>query len=495
MCVTRGLAAAAAGAILVLWGSVSAAAAQPLAFPGAVGWGAEAVGGRGGTVIHVTNLNDDGPGSLREALLTEGRRIVVFDLGGTIELESPIFMRGEEYSFLTIAGQTAPGGGIQLKQRSSGISDALLVFAKGVHDVVIRYIRIRSYSDAQEDGIKFLGRNMIMDHVSVAYADDENISIYRRDSEESYPPNLGITVQRTLSAYGDGSHSNGLLISGHHDGVEQTHELRQITVWRNLFSSNSHRNPRITSGNGNPSDGGTEVINNVTYNWANRIGSTTRQCVADWINNYAKVGPQRMGDDRIPLLQHEPHDDTASIYSAGNVVEPGIHDGTGGTDWDGLWTLNTSGGGSLPSEFRRSKPLPAPPHPAPVISAAAAYADVIADVGANARLDCAGNWVSNIDWLDQKAIDEVVKGTGSDAVKDINPSELYGWPSLARGTTCPDSDRDGMPDEFEDVLGSDPGVMDANGDLDGDGYTNIEEYLNGQNSTPADVLLPPTLLP
>lgn len=462
----------------------ASSAADLRAFPGAEGWGAESVGGRGGAVIRVTTLANDGPGSLREALLTPTPRIVVFAVGGTIELDQPIDLRGEQYSHLTLAGQTAPGGGIQIKQGPNGISDALLVFGERVHDVVIRYLRLRSFSGNGEDGIKFLGRQMIMDHVSVAFADDENISIYRSSSEEGNPAHRGITIQRTLSAYGWGGHSNGLLISGSHAPQEQTLMLREITVWRNLFASNSHRNPRVTSGTGDPADGGTEVINNVVYNWHNRIGSTTRQSVSDWVNNYYKVGPDRMQDSSFPLLQHDPHQSTASIYSAGNAVE-GILEPSG-TDWDGLWTLHA--GGDLPAAFRRHSPLAASSQPPPLLSAVAAYADVLSDVGANARLDCAGNLVANQDSLDQQILDEVATGTGPDDVKANDPNQI-GWPTLAPGSPCPDADGDGMPDAFEGLLGSDPAVADAQGDLDGDGYTNIEEYLNG---TP---LPPPSPVP
>ena len=142
------------------------------AFPGAEGFGAKSVGGRGGKVIEVTNLNDSGSGSLRAAIAASGPRTVVFRVGGTIELKSRIQV---ENPYLTIAGQTAPGGGITLKNGSNE-KDTLYILT---HDVVVRYLRVRPGpgGDADGVGVGTNASNVVLDHCSVSWAVDENLGV------------------------------------------------------------------------------------------------------------------------------------------------------------------------------------------------------------------------------------------------------------------------------------------------------------------------------
>jgi pectate lyase len=521
---------------------------------------------------------------LRYCILSNrsGPRTVVFDTGGTIELVEPIRVEGASYSDLTIAGQTAPGGGIQIKRGGDRLSDAALIFEKGTANVILRFLRLRSYSRNGEDNIKFIGENLIMDHMSIQYADDENVSIWRTEDncadlydtpscptatdQTSGDPDgkcdadsgwqdrcdtqwlsRNITIQRSISAYGHGSHSCGLLAGGHHDPREFGMDLRKITLWRNLFASNNDRNPRVTAGTGTASDGGMEVINNVSYNWQiDRAGSTTRFSTADFVSNYFRFGPARTGnDEHEDVLRHEvvlghcstttwnycdedgdcPGSETCvylylphgQIYSYGNTVDgTTVSHSSSSTDWDDVWnqtTLESATKYALDSDYRRSTALAAAPHAATAVSASAAYADVLADVGANARVDCEGYWHSNLDWLDDGIIDDVIDRAGDSALQRHcrvttttkcdddgdctgsercvvhNPSREYGWPTLSAGTACTDADGDHLPDAFENEYSStiDYDDEDTDGDstddyledADGDGYTNLEEWMNG----------------
>ena len=255
------------------------------AFPGAEGFGAISKGGRGGQVLEVTTLADSGPGSLRAALEADGPRMVVFRVAGIIELEDAIHI---QHPYLTVAGQTAPGGGILLKGRDN----TLLRLRKGVHDVVIRYLRLRNGSGKADgsgyDNLMITGaHNVVMDHVSMSWSTDENASMHRK---ATYEPIYNITVQRSIMAEGLAGHSNGMLVAGDADYsnpnqiVEAWRGVSNLSIHHNLFAHNTHRNPRVKSG-------GAQVINNVIYNWKHRIGMTTRGSVIDMINNFCQGWP------------------------------------------------------------------------------------------------------------------------------------------------------------------------------------------------------------
>ncbi len=484
-----------AGAALLL-----ALLAQPgwavPAFPGAEGHGAEARGGRGGRVLAVTHLGDRGPGSLRAALEAEGPRTIVFRVGGTIALESVIRIR---HPFVTVAGQTAPGDGILL--RGAG-DDALLRLERGVHDVVLRYLRLRNGRGTTDgrghDNLTIRdGHDIIIDHVSMSWASDENAGFWRNDA--SGPDLRRVTIQRSILAEGLEGHSNGLIVGGEdlrREGVapvESWRGVRDISIHHNLFAHNTHRNPRVTAV-------GAEAINNVTYNWRTRIGSTTLGAVFDYRNNYAKVGPMRLGDlDYVPkILMHHEHRNRPgdvwpdpSIHTRGNVVEPDVLGE--GDDPRALWSLNYSDPkhAPLPARFFRSAPLAPAKVPVRIESARSAYASVLADVGANRRLDCEGHFVAIPDTVDRRILDEVDRGLGP-ASPVRSPADAGGYPELASGTPCADADGDGMPDLWERAHGLDPddgtdGARDV-----GDGTTHLERYLAGTPVAPpaAPVLLP-----
>jgi len=462
-------------------GEIGAFVCPVPAFPGAEGYGANSVGGRGGRVIEVTNLNDSGPGSLRAAIEAEGPRIVVFRVAGYIEVQGELHIRD---SFLTIAGQTAPGGGITIKGYDG---NSLYIFDKGsVHNITIRYLRIRhGQGGGSDDNITIhSGHDIIIDHVSMSWSTDENAGIW---SESDRPEIYNITFQRSIMAEGLAGHSNGMHISGEkdyslEDPVEAWRRIKDLTIHHNLFIHNTHRNPRVISA-------GTQVINNVVYNWKYRIGSTMSASVIDYINNYYQAGPM---SNLNRLLEHEdsspdypdwrtPLPDP-SIYITGNVVHPN-HPDPSADNWILLSYNYHNPSFPLPVRFRRLVPLPPAQFPVGLQSALEAYSSVVADIGANARLDCLGNWVPNSDPVDMRLVADVVYGTGPKNPIG-SPSEVGGFPEIDPGTPCTDSDHDGMPDDWENLYNFDPtDPSDGPADADGDGYTNIEEYLNGTDPT------------
>lgn len=449
---------------------------RPLpAFPGAEGFGALSVGGRGGRIIEVTNLKNAGTGSLRAALEAEGPRIVVFRVGGTIKLYNEIKVTNP---YVTVAGQTAPGDGILIR----GVDSKLLSITNGVHDVIIRYLRFRNGSGDTNgfghDNISInSGYNIILDHVSMSWSTDENASLFRHHNN---PPIYNVTIQR--SSFGEGlqGHSNGLLISGETDfsdpknPIEAWRGINQISIHHNLFIHNDTRNPRVTSS-------GTQVINNVIYNWGRKIGETTFGSVVDFINNYAKAGPVSsldrifLHENSNPAHPNDPYPDP-SIYTEGNIVQP-IQTDPNADNWD-LWELRFSDA-PVPKSYRRSTPLQQAPIPVDVQSADQAYESVLADVGANARLNCLGNWIPNADPVDQRYISDVLNNFGeNEPIR--RPYYGGGYPDIESGTPCEDSDRDGMPNAWENQHQFNPqDPSDGLTDADGDGYTNVEEYLNG----------------
>ncbi len=462
------------------------------AFPGAEGHGAQSIGGRGGMIIEVTNLDDRGPGSLREAVATRGSRIIVFRVSGYIDLETPIKI---VHPHMTIAGQTAPGGGICLRMKpgnAKGLSPVLGTkrFRKNYtgevpHDLIIRYIRIRhgrSPTDKDSGGPRpknlqfYSGYNIIVDHVTSGWAKDNLITLIAPDNGS--PAVHDITVQRSLFAESFKGHATGMNVQG--QTGEYWKQIYRISVHHNLFAHNTHRNPRSTSS-------GTEVINNITFNWRYWIGSTTRGAVIDWVNNYWKIGP--MHDKSEHYLSHEDSggpEATAypwdpSIYIAGNVLEPSSRN-SNDDNWP-LYVLPYQDDDPLPQTYRRFSPLASPLHPVKVQTAAEAYHSVLTDVGANLRLDGNGTMVENQDSIDQRVLKEVALGKGPSSAL-LDEKQVGGFPSIDPGTPYEDSDHDGMADQWEkthfgDLSRGDPN--DSSGDLDGDGYTDVEEFLNGSD--------------
>lgn len=418
-----------------------AVACRAPAFPGAEGFGAWTRGGRGGRVIAVTNLNSDGPGSLREALTASGPRIVVFHVGGTIELEERIKIT-EPY--ITIAGQTAPGGGISI--RSKGNTTDLITVA--THDVIVRYLRLRPGPGGDSRAITAsLGdtHDVIIDHVSASWGVDENITTWYDVHD--------ITIQWSLigeglhnSTHSEGAHSKGMLL-----GSEGSYN---ISVHHNLYVHNDERNPRIKT------DGLVDFTNNVIYNYGDSAGWITNDfgaLIVNFVGNYYKPGPNSV-PDLYELDIDRLSDGKLAVFVEGNLGPNRTQDDQ---PQDAIVKADDH-------EF-----LTAKRHKAPTItttSAQTAYEQVLAGAGAT---------LPERDEVDRRLVADVVNGTG--AIID-HPDQVGGWPIIANGVTPTDEDGDGMPNIWEENHQLNPRLeTDGSADADHDGYTNVEEYLNNTN--------------
>ncbi len=458
----------------------------PPAFPGAQGGGAASVGGRGGAVIEVTNLNDSGAGSLRACITASGPRTCVFRVGGTINLLSGLYVANP---YLTVAGQTAPGGGILIsgKNITSTVGSAGNVIVLSTDNVIWRYTRSRSgYRPAcapttTECGATFAmynSRAIMVDHNSVSWNSDEGISAW---GDAGVLVN-DITISSNLVAEGLENHSTGYTIGGANPDA-----ATNIDLHHNLTMNNTHRNPYLLNRS-------SRIVNNLFYNQAfhvNQVGGGIR---VDIIGNLYKQGPLYGQAPTAPTF-HEIQaygaagrpDDAAgdpSIYVSANV---GWHQPTSAGD---QWLLaqetpgqNGSEIGPVPLAWRRTTPLANTTYPIIAESVSSVEGSILPTVGASRGLDCNGDWVANRDTVDLRLITQYETNTGNDFIV-ANESEVGGFPTIASGTPCADADHDGMPDAWETAQGLNPGLQDNNGDADGDGFTNLEEYLNGTCTTP-----------
>lgn len=420
------------------------AAAATLAFPGAEGAGRMAQGGRGGRVLIVTTLADGGRGSLREAVDAKGPRTIVFAIGGTIALTKPLRIREPR---VTIAGQSAPGGGITLRDHPLEVA---------ADDVVIRYIRSRlgDESKTESDAVWVLGgRRIILDHVSASWSVDETLSAsanYTRPGEGFYD----LTVQWSIianslthSLHAKGEHGYGSLIRGGRGA--------QISFHHNLWANHEARMPRPGNYSGpdvDPLGARFDFRSNVFYNWGGgRSGyNADKASLASYnfVDNSYVAGPQ----SKKPIAFEESNV-LAHAWFAGNSMNDAIPADP--------WTLVA---GVQAPGYRLAAPVAMPP----VMRdpAARAYARVLASAGASRVRD-------SVDTA-------VVEGVRTRAGKQIDSQrDTGGWPALAAGTPPVDTDRDGMPDAWERAHKLDPRRDDSASDGDGDGYTAIEAYLNG----------------
>jgi pectate lyase len=405
---------------------------QVLAFPGAQGFGRHTRGGRGGAVLFVTHLGDSGPGSFRAAVSAAGPRTVVFRVGGTIELASEVVVT---HPYLTIAGQTAPGGGIALRGRG------LIIRAS---EVIVRNLRIRLDGLGERDGISIsasgtLLENVIVDHCSVCWATDENVGINGTQGGLR-----NVTIQNCILAEGIMEHSMGMLLNGWKGGP---HGPDLVSVYGNVFVNNANRHPQIGD------KVRAEVVNNVMYNWRSKstpLGDAVR---ADIVANYWKPGPDTRNVNRLVDMQNVLDFSDVQLHLSGNIGPPRPDDSHPEAAVVSYSTVD-------PSTYLKAASV-LPSSGTVAVSATQARDRALAQAGALPR-----------DSADQRFVRHVVDGTG---VHVLTPT---GLPTLAAGTAPTDRDDDGMPDAWELARGLDPDVFDAHGDDDGDGYTNLEEYLS-----------------
>lgn len=449
------------------------------AFPGAEGYGANALTNckrQDLEVIPVTNLGNNGQGTLRDAIQRSdpGKlTVIVFRTGGTIQLQNVITINKP---CIYIAGQTAPGGGIQIRgpgDPNSTLSRLITVPRdRSAHDIVIRYIRLRA-GRAQEgvtDNIQLASSyNVILDHVSTAWDSDKSIPISPTKLRLGGQPTDNITVQWSFITTSLTPHSTGMPIGGQPDEPD----TRSISIHHNAFINNTHRNPLIRRVYC------IQVINNVVYNWRGRVGRTLGDTCVDFIGNYYKAGPWSAPRALIQHWIEKAGDPDPILFMEANVAVPFQVDPN--ADQTRLIKYVGLKSGPLPASAFVTSPLNHPVFPVTVTSAATAYDQVLAGAGASQKLSCTGEWQDARDPLDQLLASQVQQGSGpaTDAESD-DQSDYGGYPVLAAGTACADSDGDGIPDDYESLHGLDPNnPLDAAQDSNGDGYTNIEEYLNG----------------
>ncbi|MDQ3776919.1 MAG: hypothetical protein M3461_22505 [Pseudomonadota bacterium] len=449
------------------------ASAAP-SFPGAQGGGAVSVGGRGGQVIEVTNLNDSDAGSLRACVTTSGPRTCVFRVGGTIQLLSQI----EIYNpFLTVAGQTAPGGGILLSGKNISSYTMLHIAA---NNVIWRYTRIRKGwhpSGAGENTnlgtAMFLSggsNNSIIDHNSVSWNQDEGIAVWHNGTG----PVNNITISSNLVAEGLADHATGYIASG--AGVARRAGMTNIDYHHNLTMNEGHRNPAITIKS-------SRYVNNITYNvqlFDVQVGWPDLSMDTDFIGNLWKAGPLNNGHHEVAAHG------TQSIYMSGNK---GYNQSNpAGDQWLMANRITGQNGpevGPVPSGWRRATPMANTTHPIIAEPVAGLEASILPIVGASRRLDCNGNWVANRDTVDTRLINQYQTNTGITALPSTEAS-VGGFPVIAGGTPCTDTDHDGMPDVWETARALNPNNPADRNAIAKSGYTNLEDYLAGTgSSTPA----------
>lgn len=408
------------------------------AFPGAEGFGAYAVGGRGGQVLAVTNLEDYRPGkeavipgSLRAACEAKGPRIVVFRVSGVIPLKAPLTIREP---FLTLAGQTAPGEGICLKNYGLVIRDT--------HDVIVRHLRVRPGDEivAEQDAISlYRVQNVIVDHCSASWSNDETLSVTGGGSTNVTVQWCFITESLNQSHHAKGAHGYGSLLRMDGD----------MTFHHNLYAHHTTRCPRPGTYGDETRGLLLDFRNHVIYNWLNVPGySAEDPARMNYIGNYLKPGPST----RNATVAFRVGGERTALYVANNLLE--------GRPAGDPWAIIELGRGQKLSE-------PLVVAPVRTETPQAAYESVLRHAGATKPVR---------DAVDARIVKEVRSGTGRiiDSQKEVG-----GWPAYRSEKPPLDSDGDGMPDEWERQHGLNPNdPSDGARDRDGDGYTNLEEYLN-----------------
>jgi hypothetical protein len=414
------------------------------AFPGAEGFGKYTLGGRGGKLLEVTNLDDRGPGSFRAACEAAGPRTVVFRVSGTIALESKFKITNP---YLTIAGQTAPGDGICVKNYQVNFD---------THDLIIRCLRFRPGDEKgkEQDGFGGKGDHIVIDHCSVSWGIDETLSI-NKGANLSVQWCL-VSESLTKSLHKKGGHGYGGLWGG--PGGSWHH---------NILAHHTSRNPRAS---GNPDSGLMDYRNNVIYNWGYHSAYGGELWPRNWINNYYKYGPAT--SEKVRRRIFEQKDPRGKMYASGNFVwgypEISANNWNGGMDFapDGQATEAT---------LRVDEPFVVAP--VDTQSAEAAFELVLAEAGCSLSRDS----------VDRRIIHEIRTGTaqygetyggGGKGIIDSQKA-VGGWPELRSKPAAVDTDHDGMPDDWEFKHGLDPkNPADGAQASEKRGYTHLEHYLN-----------------
>ncbi len=461
--------------------ALSAASAAVPAFPDAQGGGAAATGGRGGAVIEVTTLADGTnpvpPGSLRAALQASGPRTVVFRVGGRIELEDYIYIVNGN---LTVAGQTAPGGGIMITAKNSAPYSLIDIHAS---NVIWRYTRIRKGWHPAGAGsgtnrgtaLGISGGTLIIcDHNSVSWNQDEGFGVSRSITALS-----NITISANLVTEGLADHSTAMLTGS--DSPEKSAEMTDIDFHHNAMMNNNHRNPLLKNKT-------SRYVNNLHYNNRFYMNQYLGGILADVIGNVYKPGPMTTAsrnEIQAGVGNATSAAGTPSLYLLGNK---GWHQpNPDGDQWilaNQVTGENGSQMGPIPLAWRRPSPMADTAYPIVAEPANGLEATTLPIVGASRRLDSLGNWVAARDAVDARLIEQYVTNTGITSLP-VTENDVGGFPVIAGGTPYVDTDRDGMPDAWEAAHGLNPNDPADRNFMASNGYTNLENFLNGPASPPS----------
>ncbi|GAA5170628.1 hypothetical protein [Viridibacterium curvum] len=417
------------------------------AFPGAEGFGAATPGGRGGQVFTVTTLEDSGEGSLRAAIEANGPRMVVFAVSGTIALRSPLTIRNPN---ITIAGQTAPGGGITLRDHSLRID---------AQDVVIRYIRSRlgSTTKSEDDAISIRdgARNVILDHVTATWSTDEALSP-SGDIQN-------VTIQWCLIAE---SLNKSVHLKGAHGYGSLLRATGGVSLHHNVWAFHRGRNPRFGDNYGRNSEPAIyDFRNNIVASWGDYASGTNDGSMRiNYVDNI--IRPAAFSSTVEPIVMTDKGSEDTKLYIAGNLV-PGNAAWTGDNNKLAAWGAPPKTLSTAPGKFL----LMSEPFATPRVTTwptSELMERVLDKVGASFPLR---------DSVDARIVKQVADNTGKliDSQDDVG-----GWPVLPSPPAPVDSDGDGIPDTWERANGLNPrdGKDGALPGKDQSGYTNLEIYLN-----------------
>ena len=456
------------------------------AFPGAQGGGSMAVGGRGGVVCEVTNLNDSGPGSFRSCVEMSGPRTVIFRVGGTIELKDWIRIQNP---YITIAGQTAPGDGIQLIP-AAGMERTLIV--NMTHDVIIRYLRLRQSRDVPRDRSPSVLStwntgstgvyNVIYDHISMSWSPETTTGAWGHNS--GLPPPKNMTWQYVIVAESLEGHSTGTNIGAARENLAL--EMTDIDFHNNFYAHNGHRNALLRNASG-------RWINNIVYDWtswATRAGTGSHR---DFIANIYKPGPSRkssrggefeLGFKRWDPGASSPERDIStrsnSFYVSGNRgmisgMSPEKDNWPFTREIGSNWNSGVIGN-PAPMEWRRTEPLRPAGFPIAIRHVDELEDHLLPIVGASRRLDCEGNWVPARDAVDERLVEQYRRDGGYTPVEHEN--DVGGFPMIRSGPPCLDTSGDGIPDAWLIRQGLNPSEP-IGADIHESGYSFLELFLNG----------------
>lgn len=424
-----------------------------LAFPSAEGFGAGAIGGRGGKAIYVTNINEAGKGSLRACVEASGPRTCIFRISGTITLKNSSLKVTNP--FLTIAGETAPGGGIALRNGPRQIRPSLEILT---HDVIVRHVRVRPGPHAVEaccSGAIGLytaeAHDIILDHISASWGSDETI-----DAEEATNVTFqwGIVSEPLLDGGpGKSGRARNMLFT----------KSGNVSIHHSLFAMGRFRNPQIKPGYENAV---ADVVNNVLYSpeweYVVSFGDEWSAVRANMVGNYKIAGTSIDSDRLVHLFKESGRG--LSIYAADNFDETYMP----GPDSDPREALESSDWSAMAADRFDAPPVRTT---APAI----AYGEVLAGAGATKP---------KRDAADIRVVQAVKNRTGALLVN--NPEDVGGWPALQKGQPYSDLDRDGVSDAWERSNGMNLNdAKDGAKDFDGDGWTNLEEFLHFLAGDPA----------